>query len=198
MQLEPWHDAVLMIDVSARHLLGLRPNLKRIPANSTLGIIRCQELRRDQNIWKPQDSGLSSRRSAIAVRIILSELLNELLEARTNEVVTKVSASGERRGALKDDLDVGAASREGVEVVLQEGQGIEGLGAVEAGDGREAVRIEKISEIGSLVDIEAGRSRREEEGGGGCGEEGAHRGGESEEWRWTGRGTARVRIRVRV
>lgn len=186
-----------MIDVSARHLLGLRPNLKRIPANSALGIIRCQELRGDQNIGKRHDGGLSSRRGAVTVGIVLSELLNELLKARADEVVTKVCASGERRGALEDDLDVGAAGRKGVEVVLQEGQGIEGLGAVEAGDGREPLGIEKISEIGSLVEIEGVRSLREDEGGGG-GEEGTHRRGESEEGRGTGRGTVRVRIRVRV
>lgn len=78
-----------MVQVLTRHLLRLLADLESVLTDSALGIgrIRGEQLIGDVNTRESLDGRLGSRRGAVAVGIVLGQLLYELLEAGADEVI---------------------------------------------------------------------------------------------------------------
>lgn len=107
-----------MVDVLTRHLLCLLGKRKTILANGALRGVRIQHFLRYFDGRKSLYRRLGSRGRTMAIGIILSELLNQLLKTRTKEVIPKVEAARKTKGTgrsgfprrivLNHELDVGA------------------------------------------------------------------------------------------
>lgn len=106
VQFQPWKNAVFVKKMLARHLLGHISDLKKLLADGTLRILRSKQFICDLNIRKRFYGFLCGRRGAVAVGIVLSELLNELFKARTYEIIPKVAYW--TFATLHDDLNVGS------------------------------------------------------------------------------------------
>ena len=80
----------------------------------------------DSDIREGDNRSLGGRQGAVAAGVVLSELLDELLEAGSHEVVDEADPAGAgggrgdesagEGGALEEDLDGGAAGEEAAEV----------------------------------------------------------------------------------
>jgi len=86
--------------------------LEGVFANGALRGIRRQQLLGDGDVRQALDGGLGGRRGAVAVRIVLGEVLDQLLEARPEEVVA-VGDAGEAEDSagvagLDHELEVAA------------------------------------------------------------------------------------------
>lgn len=165
MQFKPWQNAIVVIYMLTGHLLRGFAESEGVFAHGALRRVRRKEFLGDCNIGETLDGGFGRRRRAVAVGIVLGEVLDEFLEAGAKEIVavSDVAASGResessgRVAGLDDDLEIAAAGAEGLEVVLEEEQGVERL----VGSG---------SEEGGEV-VEGGSGAGEDEGdGGGAGE----------------------------
>ena len=170
VEVEPREDAVLVEDVLAGELLGGGPQVEVVHADGALRApVGLHHVGGDGDVGERGDGGLGGGRGAVAVGVVLGELLDELLEARGgHEVVSEADARGEEgRGApaLEDDLDGGAAGEKAAEVVVEEVGGVE-----EARDGRlRGGRAEEGGEVAGVAEIEGGRRGEEGRGGGGAG-----------------------------
>jgi hypothetical protein len=116
----------------ARHLFHLAPSSKLIHTNSTLVHLRVirrllSDLHRREGINRRFRSG----RGTVTVRIILSKLLDKLLEPGTDEVIPHVSSeaeSGRFRAAgvvFDDELDLSTTGVKIGEAILNKRVGIE-------------------------------------------------------------------------
>lgn len=177
MQLKPGEDAIGVVDVLAGHLLRLGPELERLHADGALRGVGCEEMVGDGDGGEGLDGRLGGRGGAVAVRVVVSELLDELLEAGADEVVAEVGGEAEGggvwSGVVEDKLDVGAAGDEGVDVALEEGQGVEGVGV----EGRRRGGSEEVEGAGGGGGGEDEARSSTGEGGGREGEEGGWMGG---------------------
>jgi hypothetical protein len=160
VEVEPWDDAVLVEDVLAGELLGGGAEVEVVHADGTLSAaVGLHHVGRDSDVRERGDGGLGGGRGAVAVGVVLGELLDELLEAGgADEVVGKVEAWG-RGPTLEDDLDGGAAGEEAAEVVVNEVGGIEEAWGERLGGGG----AEESGEVAGVADVEGGRGK---EGGG--------------------------------
>nr|CAB3499332.1 unnamed protein product [Digitaria exilis] len=122
VKLQPGHDAVAVVDVLARHLLGHLPRREILLADGTLGTFRFSNHGlRNNDVRECREGRLGGRWCAVAVGVVLGELLDELLETRANEVVpeacpadaaeAKTGAEADA-GVVEEDLDVGASLHE--------------------------------------------------------------------------------------
>lgn len=148
MQFKPRKQTLIMVHMLARHLLYLRALLKLILTNGTLIELRVQQLIVHGDIGEILDGGFGGGGCAVAIGVVLGELLDELLEAGAEEVVAEVG------GVVEVELDVGAVGVEVAEVVLEEVDGVEGVGVeggVAAGGGGE-----EEGEEGEVVEAEGG------------------------------------------
>lgn len=159
MQLEPWEDAFLVVDVTAWHLLSYYARLERVQANRALGLVRPQQSLRDLDVHKGLHGILGCWRSAIPVGIVLGQLLDQLLQPRANEIVANVAREGspsamstgestEGKGLQKAPEDGDRAVRRTVEFggrILDRGTGADSGEVDEGGEkrryGGEGVRI---------------------------------------------------------
>lgn len=129
-----------MVHVLARHLLHSRTLLELVLTNRALVQLRVQQLIVDGYSREFLDGVFRCRRRPVTVGVILSELLNQLLEAGAKEVVADVGGEAKPRfGRVVDlDLDVGTIGAKALEVVLEEEEGVEHVG-FGAGPGTEGV-----------------------------------------------------------
>lgn len=172
VKVEPGEDAILVEDVFAGELLGGSSEVEVVHADGALGpSIGGHHVGGDGDVRERGDGGLGGRRGAVAVGVVLGELLDELLEARADEVVAEADPPGPGGGApegeggggaLEDDLDGGAAREEAGEVIMEEVGGVEVPGGWGGGGGggggpEEGGEVARVAEV---------------EGWGGEGEEG--------------------------
>ncbi|OQU91606.1 hypothetical protein SORBI_3001G212701 [Sorghum bicolor] len=81
VKLKPRHDAVGVVDVLAGHLLGHLPRREILLADGALSALRsCNHGVSHDNIGERGEGRLGSRRRAVAVGVVLGELLDELFE----------------------------------------------------------------------------------------------------------------------
>lgn len=182
MQLEPWKDAFLVVDVTAWHLLSYYARLERVQTNRALGFVRPQQSLRDLDVRKRLHGILACWRCAVRIGIVLGQLLDQLLQPRANEIVANVSHEGSPSA-----MSTGESTQ---------GKGLEK--APEDGDGavRRTVRVG-----GRILDCGTGTNSGEVDEGG----EKRRYGGEGvrivEREAQVGIGIrigARVRVRVRI
>lgn len=135
MQLKPRNQATIMIHMLARHLLHLRTLLELVLTNRALVQLRVQQFIINGNRRKILDGALGCRRSPVTVRIVLGELLNQLLEPRTEEVIADVGWEAKTGfGRVIDlELHVGAVGTKPLEMVLKEHERVEAVGFIKIG-----------------------------------------------------------------
>ncbi|WVZ14689.1 hypothetical protein V8G54_012255 [Vigna mungo] len=96
------------------HLLRGFTQFERVFAHCTLRGIRRKQLVGDRDVRQPLHRLLRSRWGAIAVRIVLGKVLDQLLKARPEEVVTVGDARKPKRSAgvagLNHQLKVSTAA----------------------------------------------------------------------------------------
>lgn len=120
-----------MVHVLARHLPDFHTALKVIFTDGALSQIRTQQPVINHYAGKRLDCGLRRGWRAIAVRIILGQLLDQLLESGTDEVVAKVGREPRprlRRVIADDELDISTARCKVSKMVLKKQVGIEDWG----------------------------------------------------------------------
>ncbi|KAF5766465.1 hypothetical protein HanXRQr2_Chr15g0715691 [Helianthus annuus] len=88
MQLQPWQNTIRMVNMLTRQLLSILIKFKAIFTHCTIRIIGFHQLLTNFNTRKVFNSRFRRRRRAIPIRIILSKLLNQLFQSRTNKVIT--------------------------------------------------------------------------------------------------------------
>lgn len=160
VEFKPREDAVLVEDVVAGELLGGGAELEVVHADGALRApVGLHHVGGDGDVGERGDGGLGGGRGAVAVGVVLGELLDELLEAGgAHEVVGEAEARDEGwtgAPALEDDLDGGAVGEEAAEVVVDEVGGVEEAGRERAGGGR----AEEGGEVAGVAQVK----------GGGCG-----------------------------
>lgn len=132
MQFKPWKQAIIMINMLTRHLLHLCTFLKLILTNSTLIQLRVQQRIINGHRRKILNSLFRRRRCAVTIRIILRKLLNQLLEASTEEVIAKVRGNPKPwfrfRRMIDLELNVCTVGVKAVEMILKESEGVETIG----------------------------------------------------------------------
>nr|AFK43002.1 unknown [Medicago truncatula] len=132
MQFKPWKQAIIMINMLTRHLPHLHTFLKLILTNSTLIQLRAQQRIINSYRWKILNSLFRCRRCSVTVRIILCELLNQLLEASTEEVIAKVRGNTKPRFGFRRiidlELNVCTVGVKAVEMILKESEWVETVG----------------------------------------------------------------------
>lgn len=170
-----------MIDMLARHLLDLHIHLKIVLADCALVHLGILQLLRDFDGREVLDCPLRSWRRPMTVRVVLRQLLDQLLQTWAHEVVANIgrkakpAASAAFRGTTLDhELNLRSAGLQTVEVAHQEGERVEGIFGW-TGRGRRGVR----EEAGVLeVDGGGGGGRGGGVSGGGGWEQEREEGGE--------------------
>lgn len=175
MQFQPRKNALRMVDVLTRHLLGLFGKLKTILADGALGGVGIQHFLGNFDGRKGLYRRLGGRGRTMAIGIVLSKLLDQLLETRTKEVIPKVEAGRKTEGAggsgfpggiiLDDELDVGAVGSQGLKIILEEEKRIEDLriiGARRGDRGHPAKESRKIIKMMGRVGVREEREGRVE------------------------------------
>lgn len=153
-----------MVNMFTRHLLNIHTTLKIIFTHSTLSQFRTQQSIVNSNGRKRIHSRLRSRRCSVSIRIVLGQLLNQLLEPWADEVIAEVSRKLKpllrRRIVGDNELDVGTASGESGEVVLEKSVGIEHVRVL--GIGRSSWR-EQVGEVSRVLGVtgRGGEEKRE-------------------------------------
>lgn len=112
----------------ARHLFRIGINLEFIHTNSTRIRVRIHNLRSDHNIRQAINCPFRSRGSSISIRVILSELLDQLLKPGAQEIVPEVRRKAKIRVTLiifDDELNICAALSKMLEMILEKIKGIE-------------------------------------------------------------------------
>lgn len=120
-----------MVYMFARHLLDFHTALKVIFTDGALSEIRTQQPVINRYAGKRLDCGLRRRWRAIAVRIILGQLLDQLFESGTDEVIAEVGREPRprlRRVIADDELDISTTGCKVSEMVLKKQVGIEHWG----------------------------------------------------------------------
>ena len=137
MQLKPRKQAIIMVHVLARHLLHLQSLVEFILANRALVMLRVQQLIIDGHRREILNGILRRRRGTVTIRIVLGELLNQLLKAGTEEVISDICRKAKPwlRRMVDFELNIGSVGAKALEVVLEEQKRIEHLGFGEIGVG---------------------------------------------------------------
>lgn len=137
MQLKPRNQAPVMVHMLARHLLHLRTLLELVLTNRALVQLRVQQFIINGNRRKILDGVLGRRRSPVTIGIVFGELLNQLLEAGTEEVIADIGWEAKTGfGRVIDlELDVGAIGTKPLEMVLKEQERVEAVGFIKIGSG---------------------------------------------------------------
>ncbi|KAL5663627.1 hypothetical protein ACJX0J_023735, partial [Zea mays] len=90
VKLKPRHNAVSVVDVLAGHLLGHLSRREILLADGALSALRsCDHGMSHEDVGERGEDRFGSRRRAIAVGVVLGELLDELFEAWADEVIPK-------------------------------------------------------------------------------------------------------------
>lgn len=153
MQLKPRKQALIVVHVLARHLLHLRTLLELLLTNRALVQLRVQKLIVNGYGRELLDSVFRCRWRTVTVRVILGELLNQLLEAcGAEEVIADVGGEAKPRlGRVVDhELNVGTVGAKALEVVLKEEEGVE---HVRFGSGP---GFERIGEEARVLEVDGG------------------------------------------
>lgn len=122
MKPKPRNQAVTMVHMLARHLHNLQPLFKLVLAHRALVLLRVEELIVDGDSGEILDGVFGCRRRAVAVWIVVGELLNQLLEAGAEEVVAHVHRKPKPRlgTATEVELDIGTVGAKVLKMVLEE------------------------------------------------------------------------------
>lgn len=131
MQPKPRNQAVAVVRVLAGHLRHQRALLELVLADRALVQLGVQQLVVNGDGGEILDGVLGGGRRAVAVGIIVGELLNELLKAGAHEVVADVRREAKPLllgRVAKVNLDVGAVGAKALNVVLEENHRVEHVG----------------------------------------------------------------------
>lgn len=155
-----------MVDMLARHLLDLHIHLKIVQADCALVHLGILQLLRDFDGREVLDCRLRSWRRPMTVRVVLRQLLDQLLQTWAHEVVANIgrkaksAASAALGGTTLDhELNLRSAGLQILEVAHQVGERVEHIFGW-TGTGGRGVREE-----GGVLEVDGGGRR----GGGRCG-----------------------------
>lgn len=116
-----------MVHMLTRHLLHLRTLLKLILTNRTLVQLRAQQLIIHGHSRQLLNGVLRRRRRPVTVRIILGELLDQLLQPGAKKVIAEVGREAKPGFArvVNLELNVGSVGAKALEVVLEKENRVE-------------------------------------------------------------------------